>query len=464
MNQDTNEGKEALDSPSSTQRPAVNIRDSGNASTNVIGVQSSSPSSVTRDLEVENRALYQRLAVMEDMLRRMQLSTGVTPIPSAEHPLPHTPAPRSSPSLPEIPPSDRPTPTVARALFREPPPAPTAPTTTVTNPPAPSQLSDLAPVTQRPHQRRVPEPVKFGGTSKERTGARTWLQSARNWLALSAEGESDAIRVMMFATLLQGSAVTWFMNLQTRTEREGGVLTLQGVFNAFVKTYEGGLSQRLGEQRLNSLVYGKGSCHDLNATENEFDRLAQELYPGAEDSPAAIALLAHTYSEIIRKGNEELWEKAMDSQPKTVDEWKAAVQNAYTVMETKRASHGKGRGDRTDMRTSFGSTSASTNRGGVTVRVQQMEDRGESHAETRERQEGEGEENEEELQRAEVRRNQPNPSSRRLGSHLTYDQRTQLMKAGKCWICYQKGHMASECPQKGKAGYPRKPTAEELKA
>jgi hypothetical protein len=250
----------------------------------------------------------------------------------------------------------------------------------------------------------------------------------------------------------------------TRAERESRQLTLQVVFDVFVKTYEGGLSQRMAEQQLNSLVYGKGDCKDLNATDNEFDRLSQELYPGAEDSTAAIALLAHCYSEIIRRGDEELWEKAMDVQPHTVDEWKAAVQNAYTVIETKKARQGRGRADghRVEGRTSFYSKptpSTSASRGGAAVQVQQVEHGETSQGLGRERREGESESgDEEELQQAKAKKTQ------RSGSHLTYEQRTQLMKAGKCWTCYQKGHMAVECPQKGKTGYPRKPTVEDLKA
>ena len=278
--------------------------------------------------------------------------------------------------------------------------------------------------------------------------------------------------------MLDGSALTWFMNLQTRAERESRELTLQQVFDAFVKTYEGGLSQRLGEQELNSLTYLKGRCKDLNATDNEFDRLAQELYPGAEESPAAVALLARCYSEIIRRGDEALWEKAMDAQPHTVDEWKAAVQNAYTIMEAKAAATRYSRGRR-DFRPSFSSTSSSSTNPsrGVSVRVNRMQGEAEGdqeESEAWERREGEAEPHEEQLQQLHARKGGGRSKStakssaetgqRRWGAHLSYDERTQLMRAGKCWTCCQPGHMASACPKQGKDGYPRKPTEEELKA
>ena len=52
---------------------------------------------------------------------------------------------------------------------------------------------------------------------------------------------------------------------------------------------------------------------------------------------------------------------------------------------------------------------------------------------------------------------------RRLGSHLTEQERITLFKVGRCWNCCEKGHRAFKCPSLDKPGYPRKPQAEQLK-
>jgi hypothetical protein len=310
---------------------------------------------------------------------------------------------------------------------------------------------------------KVPNPKLFTGSMKERANADTWLHSVNGWLRLAAPAESDEVLILLFATVLDDSPKKWLMNFQHRAEAAGRRLTLQDVFDEFVLTYFGGLSQKMAEQQLNTLVYGKGECKDLAATDSEFDRLAQQLYPGSEDSPAAIALLARIYSETIRKGDEELWEKAMDAQPSTVDEWKAAVQNAYVVIETKKAHHNRARSERQEIRTAFYSKSSPSTSTSTSVHVKKAE-----HEEASPRRQVEEESgNDAELQKAEARgtpHSDARPASAKLGSHLTHNQRMRLKSLGKCWICLEKGHRSFECEKKGKPGYPRTPTAEDLKA
>ena len=156
-----------------------------------------------------------------------------------------------------------------------------------------------------------------------------------------------------------------------------------------------------------------------------------------------------------------LWEKAMDLQPTTVDEWKAAVQTAYSILEKKKAAVARG-----EVRTSYHSkhsflppSSTTAPRATATVKLQQTQATASRNRATGEREEGEPEENdEEELAKADASK------SPRLGDHLTFAHRQSLMRLGKCWNCIQKGHIAKECPQQGKLGYPRKPTKDDLKA
>ena len=434
--------------------------------------ESPTPAGTLEEVREENRDLRYRLEAMEAMMQRL-LPPSATPFSTGSTPA----TPVSRPGIPRVPTVEphRPPSSVVRSLsFRPAPPAPTAPSNPITSP-ATAEVDQSPPPLSKPrsHHLKVHVPEKFSGTTQERVNSVIWLDEVVGWMRLTAAGESDDVLIEMFRNVLKGTAAKWFLNFRKRAERQGTQLTLQDVFDAFVRTYQGGLSQKMAEQKLNSLVYGKGECKDLTATENEFDRLAQELYPGAEDSEAAISLLASIYSNVIRHGDEELWEKAMDAQPSTLDEWKAAVQNAYIVLETKKAHHrfGKGRSDRQEVRTTYfsrsspstsTSTASSSYRSNNGVQVKKVEHEDDSHDKAQE-----DEEDEAEVQKAEVSqtsRSVSRPASERLGVHLTFKQRTRLAELNKCWICLEKGHRSFECEKKGKAGYPKKPTAEDLKA
>ena len=254
------------------------------------------------------------------------------------------------------------------------------------------------------------------------------------------------------------------MNLQTRARAVGKQLTLQDVYDEFMLTYYGGLSEKLAEQQLDSLVYGKGDCRDLAALDSEFDRLSQQLYPGSEGSKPAISLLARIYSGALRRGDEELWGKAMDAQPSTVDEWKVAAQTAFVIIETKKSHQTKAR---QEARGTFypkfspstaASSSSSASRSNSAVQVQNTE----TEEETPGREPGD----EVAIQKAEAQgpSRPPLRPRERLGVHLTFAQRTRLSDLGKCWICMERGHRSFECEKKGKVGYPRKPTELDLKA
>ena len=428
-------------------------------------VKETDPSLRSLSLEEENRDLRRRLDQTDALVQRL-LSLPAYSIPAEPSSVSHTPLSRS-PAYVRVPEQRRPPSSAVRSLsFRQPPPAPIAPSSAAL--PDEGEEEEMPPspsLTVRSRNLKVPVPKLFAGTMKERASADTWLHSVAGWLRLAAPGESDEVLILLFATVLDISPKKWLMNFQHRAEAAGRQLTLQDVFDEFVLTYFGGLSQKMAEQQLNSLVYGKGECKDLAATDSEFDRLAQQLYPGSEDSPAAIALLARIYSETIRKGDDELWEKAMDAQPSTVDEWKAAVQNAYIVIETKKAHQSRARADRQEVRTSFYSRSSPSTSTSTSVQVKKVE-----HDEASdERQAPKDPKDEEELQKTEVRGHlrsgsRSTSTSGGLGSHLTHKQRMRLKDLDKCWICLEKAHRSFECEKKGKPGYPRNPTAEDLKA
>jgi hypothetical protein len=359
-----------------------------------------------------------------------------------------------------------------------------------------ARTSDGATTTSS-HQRPLKgkEPEKFGGTEQERVSARRWLRTARNWLKLAARGEDEATMVDMFATLLKDAAGDWFYHLQETAERRGVELPLQTVFEQFVLKFEGGVSRVLLQQELDSLVYRRGKCKDIYATDAEFDRLVGMLYPDLEDDAQSMPLLAKVYSDIFQRGDLALWTEAVRMQPVTVDEWKVAIQRAHTLLQilaaasrqTGRVGYAGGRPYSSFPSSSSSSSStapfssaaprnpvASVNE--MQGRVAGDEQRGETY--TWERKEGEEQPTHtEQLQQVAVRRGpartpasaltcQRGPGGelpRRFGDHLTAQERAALVNEGRCFHCIEKGHVARRCPSLDKPGFPKKPRAEHLK-
>ena len=398
---------------------------------------------------------------MHEMLSR--LAAPPIPVESSLTSPPPTPMSRSSPAIVRVPESRRPTSAVRSLSFRQPSPAPKAPTSAALASEDEDEDKKSSPSPKAPSRSlKAPAPKPFNGSSKEKANAVSWLRATGGWLRLTAPGESDETLITLFEGVLGDNPKKWLQNFQDREAAGHRRVTLQRVFDEFVMTYHGGVSEKLAEQQLNALVYGKGECKDLVTLDNEFDRLALELYPGWETSKAAISLLARIYAEAIHKGDEELWEKAMDAQPSTLDEWKVAVQNAYVVIETKKAHRSKARVDRQEVRTTYFSrpaqSTSSSSSSSVQVKKVGLEE--DSH-------DTPGEEGEEEVQKAEVSSTSRPPfrsTHERLGSHMPFKHREQLMALNKCWNCLQVGHRAFHCEHKGKPGYPRKPTAEDLKS
>jgi hypothetical protein len=423
----------------------------------------------SKDPETESR-----LDRLEALLHQLLDRSTANPAPVERSSTSRTPTSHSSPVIVRLPESRRPIPSAVRSLsFRQPSPAPRASiSATVTLPNGQEEEDEQSspPSPKGPSRALKANPPKlFEGSSKEKAHAGMWLRKAAGWLKLTAPGENNETLITMFATVLGDSPSKWLQNLQDQKAAAGRVLTLQDVFDEFMRTYHGGVSEKLAEQQLNSLVYGKGECRDLVGLDSEFDRLALELYPGSETSKAAISLLARIYSQAIYRGDEELWEKAADAQPSTLDEWKVAVQNAYVIIETKKAHHLKAHQEaRTTYPSRPSSTSTSSfsssyrNNNNNAIQVKKVGVEEDSH-------DTPGEEGEEEVQKAEVSGTKPSrPSHRstheRLGNHLSFQQREKLKELNKCWICMKQGHRAFFCEQKGKLGYPRTPTAEDLKA
>jgi hypothetical protein len=325
---------------------------------------------------------------------------------------------------------------------------------------------------------KAPEPKKFKGTEGERLGAREWLRSADDYLSLVASDLPPAQQLMLFGLLLEGTAQTWF---QSHREREGEGFDLERAYQAFLQQYTGGLTTSLLQAELDGLQYGRGerAIKDLTALNARFDALISQLYPDSWTHPTTSALLARAYEKIILKGDDELWQEAKRRGPVGIDEWKVAVQEAFVLLRELRArgnpradssryASGAGGGSRGFSQRSTPSSGAG-HQPAASARVNGLQAEEGEEGETWER--GEGESEAESLQQlgtgakkgAQASSSHTGRKENR-GRPLSDAERTQLRAAGRCFQCFQQGHVARDesCPGRGKPR--RKPTGEELKA
>jgi hypothetical protein len=331
--------------------------------------------------------------------------------------------------------------------------------------------------------RKVHQPEKFSGTTQEKLVGRDWLEDMRDWMQLVHEGEDDRILVMIFGNALSGTAGSWFRTLSRKALLTNTPLTLQMVFDEFLRQFDGGIVTPVIQEQYNSLTYGQGKCKDLDSLNAEFDRLASLLFPGLDLSEEGNRALAAHYQMVIQRGNLKLWAETLTKGPRNLDEWKRDAQISLTVMEQTAAAEKRvqSRAFRGAYQPSTASSSySSAIPTGSRVSVHQLQaDQGDADVkETWERQERE-QPSDEELQefRPQTRRfrkkgsaknnSKPGESKSKWGSHVTSDLRDELRNMNKCFLCYKRGHWAPDCPDLDKfkdVKKRRQPTDVELKA
>jgi len=221
------------------------------------------------------------------------------------------------------------------------------------------------------------------------------------------------------------------------------------------------------QQELTSLVYGKGKCVDVVSTQTEFERLASSLFPGASVNPQADQLLAMAFADVYKRGDFQLWEKAVEKGPVTLDQWKSAIQQAYlirqTVTEGRKAVLRAASQLGLNPNRSFHSTSSSS-----TGRVNQMEgystDEDEDSLEGKEGVSEPGVPTEKLQQMRAAKKGGTRPQDKKKAFRVklltTWPERQKLMKRGQCFHCFQTGHRLDECPDIAKPA--RRPTDAEL--
>ena len=324
----------------------------------------------------------------------------------------------------------------------------------------PTATSTSSSEVRRPPPPKVNQPKLFLGKLEERDGAEMWLSEAMNWLKIAGASQPEDMRVLMFGTLLSGEAHLWYTMVCTTAEQAGVQLTVQDLSSEFLLKYEGGTTHMMRQQQLTSLVYGKGKCVDVVSTQTEFERLSSSLFPGASLDFNASQLLALSFSQIYLRGDIELWKDAVKLGPITLDDWKAAIQQAFIMRQT--VAEGRKALQRTTGQTPhrpFHSTSSSSS-----ARLHQMDTANEEEG----RQGGETDTPVEGMNKMGTRRGAPpsKPSGRDgkkddfEKSPITWAELQKFKSRGQCFHCYKAGHRAQDCPDKDKPK--RRPTQEEL--
>jgi hypothetical protein len=225
----------------------------------------------------------------------------------------------------------------------------------------------------------------------------------------------------------------------------GFKLTVQDLSDEFLLRFAGGTTHMHRQQQLSSLVYGKGKCLDVISTQTEFERLSFSLFPGASLNPDANQLLAMAFAEIYKRGDFNLWEKAVEMRPVTLDDWKSAIQQAFIIRQTV-----------VEGRKAIQRTSTTQSHSSV-ARIHQMDV--DTTDDGGERKEGEVEVNR--MGGNPMRKVTSIPKSKEGRKRwFTWAQMQKFRKRGQCFHCYQLNHRASECPDKDKPA--REPTEEEL--
>ena len=304
----------------------------------------------------------------------------------------------------------------------------------------------------------IAKPDKFSGeTEKERENVESWVEDVTDWLDSQFDqyvGDHEQARWRMVLSLLTGTAKR-HMRVAKQADPSQTWDTLKQGFISFIRG--GQESNALWRQKMDRLVYGRGSCSDLLKLEKEFDTLRMKLYPTSSTDEAMNAVVGRLYGQAIERGSPMLAAEMQrilavhDNEP-TLSQWKSAASRAERILQLTGQMRSAGREYPRYGSRQYGPSD--TRAPEVSVTVNEVNDTP-----------GEGSDGEDPggawVQQMQGRRGaagRPPPRGPRL---LTDDEFQKVLRKRLCLQCYQPGHRALQCKERGKPR--RRPTAEELK-
>ena len=325
-------------------------------------------------------------------------------------------------------------------------------------------------------------PCTFSGNaSDEIPVVRDWVATMDAYLSLMMGAHRDGEFALDYvSTRLVGPALDWMRAKRIALEQRRQDPTLGDVAKApptwgeikvrLVEDFESKAFRELKKLELKGLRLGSPEYPTVPLFTAAFDKLARFLFPldtviegSVEDN-----LIADEYDTLILKSDIGMWKDIVSrGRPKSLEEWKERVANAWGMKELvaiqSGASSWRSQGN-----------SGWRGRGGKWNRVNDQRQNNSSGAAVNEistpgadgglqaagRDEAQPGASVEAQQLQVKNKKKPANESQRM---LTDEQHAQVMREGRCFQCYQKGHRIgdSACKEKGKPR--RKPTVEELK-
>ena len=306
---------------------------------------------------------------------------------------------------------------------------------------------------------------KFYGDKKhDKVDVYTFVRSVDFQLSRYMQGQVHG-RLELVISCTAGPAQMWLMN---KREDVLQLIRLKHITpemaewdemkNLFIEMMDGGQTQRLYEAKLDELKVGRGQGNDeVMKFITTFREYATRAYPLDKypDTRSRSRVLGKTFKERILASDMGVWKEMMRMMPtpQTLEEWELAFTQAWTTEQTVREQQRKRFGENTG--------GAGRNKGVFTSQpssqsVSRMQVEGETGTEN------EGEESEEGLNVVAARgtSNKKNEGPKKgRNKHIDGKMAAQLMRLGRCLLCYQGGHFARECPTPSS----RPPSEKELK-
>jgi hypothetical protein len=316
-----------------------------------------------------------------------------------------------------------------------------------------------------------PPPMFTGSPTDTINDVRRWVVHTDEYLDIHLGVGVEGGRFKLVIQWTEGPPKDWLMQKrkEVATLVQRGHLEYEAewkeIKHEFVELLEGPQYRLLQRAELEKLRLGQRNCKTPLFLNSEFDRLAVRLWPSGTDLAVFDFVLGDEYGKIIERSDLSLWEDIHRGLgiPQTLADWKAKTATAWAARQvvtrgratlTPRGNFhrqgGYGRGvTTTDEKTTVNQVQARAGENeDETVTSDELPDSGAQ------------------LQRVQAVTNRQGDRTqtpqKKPGLFLTDDEVRKLMAAGRCFRCYQKGHVGSDpsCPGRGKPR--RKPTAEEL--
>jgi hypothetical protein len=304
-------------------------------------------------------------------------------------------------------------------------------------------------------------PEKFNGTSpEEKRDVGDWVDHANRYMdGIFQFLPAPAERTQHVMSYLTGPALDWvkteFSEVDGRFWSE-----MQKEFISYIKG--GGDTKALLKQQYDALAYGRGKCTDVLSFNREFDSLRLQIWPTSNREVALNQRCGDDYGKAVKRGNPEMYKEMLRmlglEQEPMLKRVKDAAAKAALLLDVDKEITGSSGNSQSVLHTSYRppqrqwireEKSSSSKVAAQNIKARELDESQSDRAE--------GEQDTASLQAVNA------SSPERRGWKLTEDQRGKLMKAGRCFVCYQKepGHLARNCKNSSPG---RAPKLEELKA